>query len=66
MQDNDYNYRHDQNVVTTNNCRKEIEDLRFLLNEQRSVPSETRSVEGSKNASHSRERLVKRVIWPSA
>jgi hypothetical protein len=34
MQDNDYNYRHDQNVVTTNACRKEIEDLRFLLNEK--------------------------------
>lgn len=34
MQDNDYNYRHDQNQVTVNACRKEIEDLRFLLNEK--------------------------------
>lgn len=34
MQDNDYNYRHDQNVMTGNALRKEIEDLRFLLNEK--------------------------------
>ena len=34
MQDNDYNYRHDQNVVSINSLRKEIEDLRFLLNEK--------------------------------
>lgn len=34
MQDNDYNYRHDQNQVTIMACRKEIEDLRFLLNEK--------------------------------
>lgn len=34
MQDNDYNYRHDQNQVSTMACRKEIEDLRFLLNEK--------------------------------
>lgn len=34
MQDNDYNYRHDQNVVTANTLRKEVEDLRFLLNEK--------------------------------
>lgn len=34
MQDNDYNYRHDQNAVSTMACRKEIEDLRFLLNEK--------------------------------
>lgn len=34
MQDNDYNYRHDQNVLTANALRKEIEDLRFLLNEK--------------------------------
>lgn len=34
MQDNDYNYRHDQNVLSSNTLRKEIEDLRFLLNEK--------------------------------
>ena len=34
MQDNDYNYRHDQNQVSSMACRKEIEDLRFLLNEK--------------------------------
>jgi chromosome segregation ATPase len=34
MQDNDYNYRHDQNVLTSNALRKEMEDLRFLLNEK--------------------------------
>ena len=34
MQDNDYNYRHDQNSVTVMALRKEIEDLRFLLNEK--------------------------------
>jgi len=34
MQDNDYNYRHDQNVVGINSLRKEIEDLRYLLNEK--------------------------------
>ena len=34
MQDNDYNYRHDQNNVTIMACRKEIEDLRFLLNDK--------------------------------
>lgn len=34
MQDNDYNYRHDQNSVTVMSCRKETEDLRFLLNEK--------------------------------
>ena len=34
MQDNDYNYRHDQNSLSANSLRKEIEDLRFLLNEK--------------------------------
>ena len=32
MQDNDYNYRHDQNVVDINALRKEIEDPSYLLN----------------------------------
>lgn len=47
MQDNDYNYRHDQNVVTANACRKEIEDLRFLLNEKNRSNNELQAEIGS-------------------
>ena len=47
MQDNDYNYRHDQNVVTANACRKEIEDLRFLLNEKNRSNNEFQAEIGS-------------------
>lgn len=47
MQDNDYNYRHDQNVVTTNTLRKEVEDLRFLLNEKNRSNNEYQAEIGS-------------------
>ena len=47
MQDNDYNYRHDQNVVSINSLRKEIEDLRFLLNEKNRSNNEYQAEIGS-------------------
>lgn len=47
MQDNDYNYRHDQNIVGLNNLRKEIEDLRFLLNEKNRSNNEYQAEIGS-------------------
>ena len=47
MQDNDYNYRHDQNVVSINSFRKEIEDLRFLLNEKNRSNNEYQAEIGS-------------------
>ena len=47
MQDNDYNYRHDQNVVALNNLRKEIEDLRFLTNEKNRSNNEYQAEIGS-------------------
>lgn len=47
MQDNDYNYRHDQNIVALNNLRKEIEDLRFLLNEKNRSNNEYQAEIGS-------------------
>ena len=47
MQDNDYNYRHDQNVVSSNTLRKEVEDLRFLLNEKNRSNNEFQAEIGS-------------------
>jgi len=47
MQDNDYNYRHDQNVVGINSLRKEIEDLRYLLNEKNRSNNEYQAEIGS-------------------
>jgi len=47
MQDNDYNYRHDQNVVGINALRKEIEDLRYLLNEKNRSNNEYQAEIGS-------------------
>ena len=47
MQDNDYNSRHDQNVVSINSLRKEIEDLRFLLNEKNRSNNEYQAEIGS-------------------
>ena len=47
MQDNDYNYRHDQNVVSANTLRKEVEDLRFLLNEKNRSNNEFQAEIGS-------------------
>lgn len=47
MQDNDYNYRHDQNVVSINTLRKEIEDLRYLLNEKNRSNNEYQAEIGS-------------------
>ena len=47
MQDNDYNYRHDQNVVSINSLRKEIEDLRYLLNEKNRSNNEYQAEIGS-------------------
>ena len=47
MQDNDYNYRHDQNVVSINTLRKEIEDLRFSLNEKTRSNTEYQAEIGS-------------------
>jgi len=55
MQDNDYNYRHDQNTVSVNTLRKEIEDLRFLLNEKTRSNNDYQAEIGSVRDNISRE-----------
>jgi len=34
LQDNDFKTRHDSNLITVQGQRKEIDDMRFLLNEK--------------------------------
>lgn len=34
LQDNDFKTRHDSNLITVQGQRKEVDDMRFLLNEK--------------------------------
>ena len=47
MQDNDYNYRHDQNMATANKLRNEVEDIRFLVQDKTKANIEYQAEVGS-------------------